>query len=282
MATIKAPIWKDTYYTASTSVLQYSIHLNGKTIFSGKAYRMPNEDTLKLNINKICQDYLSQDIDNILTGSTSQSNDNACLDFDLKNSAGTTLNTYRFLYDWDYDHNWTGASATLTEVVNGHYTSGQLKLRTTVSTGNTVSTTGNNTTLYTKQECGDYVLHYVGARGGWASFLFEGKCTKSDGITTHYFNRAFDNNTKQFEQGKYINEISTTYKLNTGILSEEEAAIFAKNVVSSPKAYLQIMSEGKIIPVVITSNSAEYKVEDGQNIITYELNVKESQTKLKK
>ena len=281
MATIKAPIWKDTFYTASTSTLVYSIVLGNRTIFRGKAYKMPNENILKLNINKICQDYLEQDIDNILTGSTSQTNAEACLDFDLKNSTGGTINTYRFLYDWDYDHSWTGQSATLTEVVNGHYAAGQWKLATSVNTAGTVTTVSNNSTLYNKEVCGDYVLHYVGAKG-WASFVFEGKCTKTDAITPHYFNKAFDNTTAEFEQGKYMTEISTTYKLNTGILSEEEAARFAKNVVSSPKAYLQILSEGKIIPVVITTNQAEYKLEDGQNLITYELNVKESQTKLKK
>lgn len=280
---VKAPIWKDTYYTASTSTLVYSIALGGQTIFTGKAYRMPNENVLKLNINKICQDYLSQDIDDLFGSSTSQTNHNACLDFVLKNSTGGTIETYRFLYDWDYDHNWTGASATLTEVVNGHYAAGQWRLNTSVTSNtNTVTTTRANNSLYTEEVCGDYILHYVGARGGWASFCFEGKCVKTDAITPHYFNKAFDNTTVEFEQGKYLSEISTTYKLNTGVLTEEQASRFAKNVISTPKAYLQILSEGKIIPVVITNNSAEFKLDDGQNLITYELNVKESQTKLKK
>lgn len=279
---VKAPIYKDTYYTASTATLQYTISCGGNTIFSGKAYRMPNEGVLKVNINKICQDYLSQDIDSILAGSTSQTNHNACLDFTLKNGGGTTLETYRFLYDWDYGHSWTGQSATLSEQINGHYASGQLKLSSSVDTGGTVTTVSNNTSLYNKEVCADHILHFVGARGGWMSFCFEGRCVKTDSITQHFFNRAFDNNTKEFEQGKYISEISTSYKLNTGILSQEEAARFAKNLVSSNKAYLQILSEGKIIPIVITDTQVQYKQDGQEDVITYEVNVKESQTKIKK
>lgn len=281
---VKAPIYKDTYYSASTAVMPYTIEVENRTIYAGKAYRMPNETALRININKICQDYLSQELDtNWGTGSsTSQTNHNACLDFTLKNASGTTLETYRFLYDWDYGHSWTGQSATLSEAINGHYVSGQWRLSTSVTTGGTVSTKRNDNNLYTKEVCGDYVLHFVGARGGWMSFCFEGRCTKTDNITQHFFNRAFDNNTTEFEQGKYISEITTSYKLHTGILSEEEAASFAKNLISSNKAYLQIVSQGKIIPVVITDTQAEYKQEGQEDVITYEVNIKESQTKIKK
>lgn len=284
---VYAPIWKDTYYTAATSTLVYSITLNGQTIFNGKAYRLPNENVLKLNINKICQDYLGQDVDSLFGSSSSQTNHTACLDFVLKNSSNTTLETYRFLYCWDYDYNWNNNAVTLSESINGHYTSGQWKLATSVSTGNSsninvVTTSRNNSTLYTKEVCADYILHFVGARGGWMSFAFEGKCVKTDAITHHYFNKAFNNTTREFEQGKYISEITPSYKLTTSFLTEAESLKFAKNVISTPKAYLQILSEGKIIPVIITNNSAEYKIEDGQNLISYEVTAKESQTKLKK
>lgn len=281
-----APIYKDTYYTASTSVLQYTILTGGKTIFSGRAYRMPSEDTLRININKVCKDYLTQDLETVLGGSSSQTNSKACLDFVLKNSGGTTLETFRFLYCWDYDYTWTGQSATLSESINGHYASGQLRLSTTVSTGNTsntntVTTVSNNSSLYTKVVCADYVLHFVGARGGWMSFAFEGRCTKSDGVKQYLYDKAFNNNTKEFEKTNYLNEITTTYKLNTGVLTEAQSLKFAKNVGSSTKAYLQILSEGRIVPVLITDTNVQYKTDNQNEIITYEVNVKESQSKIK-
>lgn len=278
---VKTPIYRDTYYTTNSSTLSYTIECNGATIFSGRAYRMPSGDNIKININKICKDYLSQDIDSIIGGSSSQTNANACLDFTLKNSGGTTLETYRFLYDWDYDHSWTGQSATLSEKINGHYASGQWKLSTSVSTAGTVTTTRTNTSLYTKEVCADYILHFVGARGGWMSFAFEGRCVKTDGVKQYLYDKSFDNTTKEFESVNYLNEITTTYKLNTGILSEEESQSFAKNLGSTTKAYLQILSEGKIIPVLVTDTSIQYKQEGMSEVITYEVNVKESQSKIK-
>lgn len=277
---VKAPIWKDTYYTASTSTLQYTIEVDGRTVFSGKAYRMPSEDTIKININKICQDYLWQDID--LGSSSTQTNSFACRDFVLKNGAGTTLETYKFLYDWDYDHSWTGQSATLSESINGHYASGQLRLSTSVTTAGTVTTVKNNSTLYNTEVCGDYVLHFVGARGGWMSFLFEGRCVKTDTIKQYQYDKAFNNNTLEFEKTNYLDEITPTYKLVTGILTEQQSKSFAKNLGSSTKAYLEILSEGKICPVIITDTNIQYKQEGMNDVITYEVNIKESQSKLRK
>lgn len=279
---VKAPIYKDTYYTANAATLQYTIECDGNTIFSGKAYRMPIESNIRININKICRDYLSQDLDSILGGSSSQENELACLDFTLKNGGGTTLETYRFLFDYDYEHSWTGQSATLSEAINGHYTSGQYKLSTSVNTGGTVTTTSTNSSLYTKQVCADYILHFVGARGGWMSFCFEGRCVKTDGVKQYLYDKAFNNNTKEFEKVNYLNEITTTYKLNTGVLTEEEAKLFAKHLGSTTKAYLQILSEGKVIPVLVTDTSVQYKQDGMSDVITYEVNVKESQSKIKK
>ena len=59
MATLTtAPIWKDTYYTTTAATANYSILLNGGIIFSGKAVRYPDAENLKININKVCRNYL--------------------------------------------------------------------------------------------------------------------------------------------------------------------------------------------------------------------------------
>ena len=282
-----APIWQDTYYSATTDSFRYTIDIDRRVIFSGKAVKMPDENVLRININRIAENYLEQDIDKFVgSGTTSNTtvNNDACLGFALRDSGGTLLVTYYFLYDWDYGHSFSAfpsSTVTLTENINGHYTDGQMKLKTTINSNGTVNTVRNDTVLYTKEVCADYVLHYVGTKG-WHSFPFEGNCTKQDSLTHHYFNRNYDNTTRQFETGKYLTEISTVYKLNTGILTEEEAAVFAKNLISSPKAYLQIISEGKIIPVVITDTTAQYKTDNQNEIITYEVTVKESQSKIKR
>ena len=114
------------------------------------------------------------------------------------------------------------------------------------------------------------------------SFAFEGRCVKTDGVKQYLYDKAFNNTTKDFEKVDYLNEITTTYKLNTGTLTEEEASRFAKNVGSTTKAYLQIISEGKIIPVLVTDTSVQYKQDGMSDVITYEVNIKESQSKIKK
>lgn len=279
---VYAPIWKDTFYTSTADTLVYKIKVSNNYIFQGKAYKMPNAQNLSICVNRICENFLFQDIDLILTGATTQTSSGACLNFLLQNEGGITLQTYRFLYDWDYGHNWTGSYAVLSIPINGHYASGQMKLRSEVSSAGVVGTTSTATTGYNKEVCGDYILHYVNARGGWDSFVFEGLCTKTDTISDHYFNKSFVNTTKEFGTGRYISEINTAYKLNTGILSEDEAALFAKHLIGSNKCYLQILSEGKIIPVVITDNNAQYKKEGQDDVITYEVNVKESQEKIRR
>lgn len=275
----KAPIWKDTYYTSSSNSFVYTIAADGSTIFSGKAYKMPGQASIKINLNKICQNYLQQDIDSILTGSTSQTNSDACKQFTLKNATGGTVDTYKFLYDWDYDHSWTGQSATLSVPINGEYDAAMWKLKTTVASD--VVTTSKNTGDYTKLVCAEYCILYVNARGGWDAFAFTGKCRKTDNITPHYFNRAFDNNTKDFETGRYISEISETYELNTGVLTEAQAALFAKHLIGSNKCYLQNTKEGWVKPIVITDTQAKYKLDGDENVITYTLKVKLSQSKIR-
>lgn len=282
---VYAPIWKDTYYTTTADTFVYTLSTDGAVIFSGKAYKMPSAANIRININKIAQDYLRQDLDNILTGSTSQANVDACKNFILKNATGGTVETFRFLYDWDYDHNWNNAAATLSEPVNGEYDAAMYKLKTTVSTGSTGTlntvTTYKNTGNYTKQVCAEYCLLYVNAKGGWDAFAFTGKCRKTDDITQYNFNRAFDNNTREFESGRYISEIVENYELNTGILTQAQARLFAKHLIGSNNCYLQNTVEGWVKPAVITENKATYKLEGDEDVITYTINVKLSQSKVR-
>lgn len=279
---IYSPIYKDVYYTSTSDSLSYIIITDGVTIYSGKAFKMPNQDSLKININKICQDYLQQDFEDILNGSTSITNHNACKDFILSTEDGTTLETYRFLYCWDYDFEWTRTVTTpLSVPVNGHYVSGQLRPHTQVSSGNNTVSTSSSMGVYNTVVCADYVLYYVNARGGWDAFAFEGRCKKTDSITQHNYNRAFNNTTLEFESGRYISEITTSYELNTGIMTEGEAAKFAKNLIGSNLVYLANISEGWVRPAVISDTSAEYKQEGEEDVITYKVTVKESQSKIR-
>lgn len=282
---VYAPIYKDTYYTTTAASLNYTLNYGDNVIFSGRAVRMPNQDNIRININKLCQNYLWQDIDELLASSSpsSQSNSNAIGNFVLKNGAGTTLETYRFLYDWDYTHSWNNSSATLSMPVNGEFISGQMKLKTTVSTGNSSTintvTTYRSTGTYNKEICGDYVLYYVNARGGWDAFAFH-RGEKSENITQYNYSKSFNNNTYEFEDKRYVAEIMTSYKLTTGWLTDEQSKNFAKNVISTTKAYLHNVTEGWIKPVLVSDTSVVYKEQENiDDIVYYQITVRESQIK---
>lgn len=281
---VYAPIWKDTFYTTTSSRLHYKIYQNTTLLYEGVAVKMPSELNLKININKICKDYLSQDIDLLITSnSASMQAASAFVAFDLKNERGTILESYGFLYDWDWSHSWNGAATTLSLPVNGEYADGMMKLKTTVSSQRVV-TNYRSTGDYTKAVCSDYVLYYLNARGGWDAFAYTGKCTRTDTVKQYTFNHFFDNNNNdEFEVGRYAAEITPQWELNTGILTEEQSRIYAHHLASSNKAYLHILSEGRILPVVIADNSIVYKDDDseGNNVITHRTVVKASQIELK-
>lgn len=298
MATLTtAPIWKDTYYTTASSAATYSIRLDGATIFSGKAVRYPNADNLKININKVCRNYLDSDIATLLNNmpstSTSITQDDAQRTFQLY-VGGSNVADYRFYQDYSYtqDKANTGSSIVVSNPINGHFVPGMLKVRTTRtsnSSTSTVSTTGSASSstglgYTTIVKCTPYVLYYLNSYGGWDAFVLEGNCTKRDAYTTYQTDRVFDNTTLEFETNKYVNEIKTSYELNTGLLNDEQAANLAKNLLGSIKVYLQNIEEGWVKPVIITDSNANYQTYqgNGKKMCQYKINVTESQSKIRR
>lgn len=279
------PIYRDTYYTSSASSLVYQIKLDGGVIYSGRAVRMPGADNLRININKVCRNYLESDITPLFeVNGTSITNLNACRTFDLTDSSGTVLQQYTFLLDYDYDDTWNGGSKELSVPINGHFISGMLKPRTSVSTGNTVATNATTGNYPVQVRCSDYVLYYLNARGGWDAFVPEGKCQKKDGLTTYTTDRAFDNTTYEFETNRYVSEIKTSYELITGLLTDVQSERLAKHLIGSNKVYLHNVSEGWIRPVVIDDKAVTYQTyeNNGKKLSVYKINVTESQMKIRK
>ena len=276
---IYAPIWKDTYYTSTASTLAYNIYLGSSIIYSGKAVAMPGGN-IKININQIVRDYLSQDIYNLVsTSSTAETNTNAYLSFDLKNTGGTTLETYGFLYQWDKGVDWGGGATTLSLPVNGEYVSGGWRPRTSVTSSRVVTTYKANNSSYNKIVCADYGLIYLNARGGWDAFYYTGKCHKTTDVKYYTIDHAYDNTTPSFETDRYASDVVDKWELNTGLLTEAQSEIYARHLATSNKCYLHIVSENKVIPVVITDTSTPVKNDETDNgVITYKTNVKASQT----
>lgn len=276
-------IWQDTIYETTASTLDYRIELDGSTIFTGRAVRLPNQTKISINIAKVCANYIHQDLEAIIDESIiSQTNPYAYRVFTLKNKAGVTLQTYGFLCSWDYPNVWNGGTvANLTPPVNGEKAAGMWCLKSSYSNG-AVTTTISGDSYYPKTVCADWALYYVGRGGGWASFAYTGKMKKTDAIDYHQYDHSYRNFTEfEYERGRYAAEIIPTYELTTGILTEEQAERYAKDLISSNQAYLHNLKTLELIPVVLAESSAEYKTEDGEDVITYTTKVKGSRTILR-
>lgn len=296
---VYSPIYRNTYYTSTASSLNYRIILDGSEIYAGKAVKYPDADLMQINVDKVCRNYLSSDIDDLLNempvNITRQYHENAQrqFDFEVNNSV---QESYMFYNDWSYtnDKPRTG-SVVVSSPINGHYVPGMLRLRTIRITSNSptvyteahTGTPANNDGYfgYTKQvKCTPYVLYYLNSYGGWDAFVVEGNTVKKDAFTTYTTDQSYDNTTLEFELNKYVQEIKTTYTMNSGWLNDEQSANLAKNLIGSLKVYLQNIEEGWVAPVIMKDSSVEYQTyqTNGKKLCNYKMTVEMSQTAIRK
>lgn len=276
-------IWSDTYYTTTADTLTYQVQLDDRVIYSGRAIIRPDADEIRINISKICRNYLSQDLLPLISTSDSAiTNSQACRTFDVLDTSGNTLEQYCFLYDYSYDHKWNGGNETLSLPINGHYVDGMMKLKTTVSS-HQVKTYKSTGSYDVKVGCGD-VLYYLNSRGGWDAFVFEGNTTRNDKLTTYTTDQVYNNNTYEFEKNRYVSEIKTSYSLNTGYLSDDQSKNFAKNLLESNTCYLHKIDDGWIKPVVISDTQVAFQTyqTNGRKLSQYKITVELSQSKIRK
>lgn len=285
MATIKAPIWQDIYYTSTAyTVLDYALQIDGQsTIYTGRAYQRPGANGISINISKICQDYIKDSFREVdfrdYTGSTYE-HPYSYVEFNLINvQNGTVLGTYGFVYDWSYE-GWDGNNRTVSNPINGRTMTGMYSFNSNFN-GTVSGITTQVGTVLTGNSCGEIALYYKNRKGGWDAFLIEGTWTKKDEYTKYTYNRSFNNNTLEFENGTYHSQIVTSYVLNTGWLNDQQSDNLAFNLLSSNEVYLHNLCEDKVYPVVITDNSATYKTykNNSRKLVNYQINVEESQRK---
>lgn len=289
MATIKAPIWQDIYYTSTAyTVLDYAILIKGQSaIYNGRAYQRPGGNGVSINISKICQDYIKdsfREVDFREWVGLTYAHPGSYVEFQLVNAKnGIVLGTYGFVYDWSYE-TWDGNTRLVSNPINGHKASGMYDFVTNCRNVVADNTMELATSVYRTaggNYCGEVALYYKNRKGGWDSFLIEGTVTKKDEYTKYTYNRSFNNNTLEFENGTYHSQIITSYVLNTGWLNDQESDNLAFNLLSSNEVYLHNLCEDKVYPVVIKDNSATYKTykNNSRKLVNYQINVEESQRK---
>ena len=282
--------WEDVILQRTESVFDYRIYNRTNLIFQGRAYKRPNADTNDIKLNKIFENYLSNSINDLLnSGEPEDTGVNASKVFKIMkldtDGTETLIDEYTILYDWSYDFRFRGENTDLSRPINGRYVAGMYKMDTTVDgKSGTVTNSLNGDTYNVLADCGEYALYYLNAYGGWDALLIDGTVLKKSTIKQYTTDRNINNSRIEFEQTKYINEIQDAYEINTGFLSDEQAANLSKNLIPSREVYLHIISDNKIIPVLITDTSVTYQTYQTNNLQMpqYKINVKESQIKLRK
>ena len=104
-------IWSDTFYYTDKSPFTYTIRLDGEVIFAGRAYMFPDAEQTRVNINKVCENYLHQTelttLDFIDPSDVSAITENPKVIryFELWDEDEEALvETFCFLDCWDYDY----------------------------------------------------------------------------------------------------------------------------------------------------------------------------------
>lgn len=278
MATIYAPIYKDIYYTTSADTFEYSIVVDDETIYAGKAYIAPDETELKINISKICQDYLSNNLPDFreMSGS-SIIHPLAYRSFEMYDVDGNLVNTYNYLYCWDYKTDFNGTAVSLSHPINGKYNP-LMKVFSTSWSNGTVTT---EITQGTGDYCGNAALYYKNRSGGWDSFLVSGNIRRTDNYEKYSYNRSFNNNTIDFEEGTYHNQITVKWVLHTDYLTDSQAEVLAYHLFPSNAVYFHNFKDNTIVPVLIDNSTADYKTfkNEGRKLVRYDINISESQKK---
>lgn len=274
------PIYKNTFYTFTATSLTYYITYGAEetVIYTGKAYKFPGDEATegRIQINRIAQNYLTVELPRLseISGTTTYTHPDACGTFKLYNAENDTLlATYDFVYDWDYDSELFSQNTALSVPINGKFAPGQFSLSTTYHTTKQVKTVIQRAT---PNDCGDYALYYRNRKGGFDSFLIEGKVRKSDDFTIYGYERSIDSNDLDYdrERVRYKNLISSKYELNTGWLNDAQAQKLARHLFSSGYVILHNLTTDQLIPVVITDTNVEYKTfNNDRKLISYQINV---------
>ena len=267
------PIWKDTEYNFTTDKFTYTIEKDGETIYTGKSYRFPDSDSGSVRVNKIVQNYLYTEFPST-TGTTTHSGMTGT--FLVKNSSGTTVGTYEFINDWNYDDSSYAANTNLNIPINNH-TAPNMYVFTTdyKKSGKKVQTTvqrANNPAF-----CGKYAIYYTNRKNGWDGFLIEGKVLEKDTYKQYDYESPINTNRmdREREKTRYRNFITQDWELSTLYLTDTQSRVLARHLLSSNNVVLHNLETDTLIPVIITDEEAEYKTfKDEKKLVSYTIRVK--------
>lgn len=314
-----APIWKDVEYVFGGVDVTYGIYVEkfyienrevisyDELLFKGRAYARPNETVIKVNINKICQNYMPDIVlkldDTVVDMSHSYET------FKLKNENGTLLHTYHFVNDWTYKPLVLGIK---TNPIVPYIALGQRLFFSALAQGekeikwgmryydgtedyDNIKTLENDMStlivpssrqlgvskfyfgkniypVLPKCKC-KYVLYYQNPYGGYSWFPITGRVIRRDRLETYTVTQNYNNNTTDFGKRRYLSTININYEINTQWLSQEQSDRMWE-LIESNQVWLHNLDDNEIMPVIITDTDVEHKQKTlNGRMLSYRINV---------
>ena len=298
------PIWKDTVYVEkSNNWIEYHLDdANNNVLYAGKAYPYPSNNTVEILVNDIASNFLKP-MDWPTNDGFNESEDYSKL-FLLKTSTNI-IRTYIFNNDWSYkeDPLYTNSPCSIVDprqlfIVSGDprykitygdntiqftnlYTYRLDLSNITIPCGSKISVYKDNVIIkeYTVANGKDYVLYYTNSVGGWDFITVKGNTTRKDNVTSSLYERRPMRPSKEFGSIKYLNTITPSWSLNTGYINGN-----ISELVSSLNVYLYDLNTKDLIPVNVTTTSAEYLnyTNNGKHFTNYTVEVEASQKNFRK
>lgn len=150
--------------------------------------------------------------------------------------------------------------------------------------GDVKSVTIGNQSFKVVNTCSRYALYYVNAYGGWDSLLIEGNHSEVDNLTRHTREVEYDNrDVSNRGTMNYVTEIAKSLTLHTSWLSDDESSKM-HHLLNSTNVYLGDLNSGRMIPVVLTDTTSEYKTYKGNGgkLVNYAINVTIAQERIRR
>ena len=292
-------IWQDYKVELGNEgdAVPYTIKVDGEVVFNGRAYALPGEGAPCIYLNRIVRDYLSAKAENLFSTSVSaqphylrmasvEYGDEAMAEsficdygYDdyIRTEAVQSLSRplsnvvdcrQRLVTSFVNFGRGTlveladGRGATLAESDNGRCNTFAYNLNGGHD-GEVLSVVANQgfDTLReyeVRRTCATHALYYLNAHGGYDHLLIKGNVLRTDDYTRTEMRRDVDNTTLAHSRQYVSTEVQSKWRLYTDYLTDEQWAL-THHLLGSSHIFLHDLEADTITPVVITSNSADFK-----------------------
>lgn len=321
------PVWEDSLIELDEGLgnrVEYKLIDvdTDEVVYSGKINKLPNGDSVSIDINKIICNYLSNPFPQITGNTTNLFSINTyskTVDVVVGGSIVETVTVYN---SWGYKDipknnvisdpirkvvdrrqffvcSVYNPTAIMKNVEYRLYKGNNYIYKYGISASNKKQTLlvdaslrnfgdydylkVGNVTYDIIDSCSEYCLYYSNAFGGWDSLLINGNTKKSDKISGEYYKQSYNNKTYQFGNTKYLNTITPSYVLYTDYFNDDEQSRLY-HLLESTEVYLHNLNTNEFLPVNITNSTCEYTTytNNGKKKWYNTINVEVAQDQLRK